>query len=191
MDEVVAVLRDPARAKTIIDNAYHEIALNPSYSFRSMVSEFDRDLAVEFDRRLSKRRFVARLVSYQRRSTNLFMLRHGAQGPLRHLVGSRQFLATGWRLIRDPKQGLDRIVTVAKQCLESASRAVQESKKSLELFVASTRRFLASAFLALREPKRSARSIARRAFDAVVPARYRSAVLDRIRSRQPGDSKSP
>ena len=44
MDEVVAVLRDPARAKAIIDNAYKEIALNPTYSFRTMVEEFDQDL---------------------------------------------------------------------------------------------------------------------------------------------------
>lgn len=45
MDEVVAVLRDPDRARRIIDNAYREIALNPLYGFRTMVEDFDRDIA--------------------------------------------------------------------------------------------------------------------------------------------------
>src|SRR5262249_53162455 len=44
MDEVVAVVRDPIRAQKIIDAAYHEVALNPRYSFLAMVEEFDRDI---------------------------------------------------------------------------------------------------------------------------------------------------
>lgn len=44
MDEIVEVLRDPQSAQQIIDNAYREVALNPRYSFCSMVEEFDRDL---------------------------------------------------------------------------------------------------------------------------------------------------
>lgn len=45
IDEVVAVLRDPVRARQIIDNAYLEVALNPRYSFRAMVEAFDADVA--------------------------------------------------------------------------------------------------------------------------------------------------
>jgi hypothetical protein len=45
MDEVVAVLRDNVRAQEIIDHAYREVALNPRYSFRAMVQEFDSDIA--------------------------------------------------------------------------------------------------------------------------------------------------
>lgn len=42
MDEVVAVLRDPTRAKEIIDRAYREVALEPRNSFRAMVEQVDR-----------------------------------------------------------------------------------------------------------------------------------------------------
>lgn len=42
MDEVVAVLRDPARAQEIIDTAYREVALNPAFSFAAAVAQFDR-----------------------------------------------------------------------------------------------------------------------------------------------------
>lgn len=45
IDEVIAVLRDPPRARQIIEAAYREVALNPRYGFRAMVEEFDRDLA--------------------------------------------------------------------------------------------------------------------------------------------------
>jgi len=41
MDEVVAVLRDQDRWAEIVECAYREIALNPRYTFRSMVEEFD------------------------------------------------------------------------------------------------------------------------------------------------------
>ncbi|MGI8527241.1 MAG: hypothetical protein ACR2K5_13905 [Pseudolabrys sp.] len=59
IDEVVAVLRDPARAKKIIDNAYNEVALNPAYSFRHMVEEFDRDLADHALKKLSRAARIA------------------------------------------------------------------------------------------------------------------------------------
>lgn len=42
MEEVVAVLRNPASAEEIIHNAYEEVALNPAYSYGAMVKEFDR-----------------------------------------------------------------------------------------------------------------------------------------------------
>jgi len=44
IDEVVTLLRDPGRAQEIIDAAYYEVAMNPAYSFRSMVETFDNDL---------------------------------------------------------------------------------------------------------------------------------------------------
>jgi len=44
MEEVVSVVRDPARATAIIENAYNEIALNTKYSLSAMMIEFDQDL---------------------------------------------------------------------------------------------------------------------------------------------------
>lgn len=41
MDEVVAILKAPERAKEIIDNAYREVALNPDNTFASMVEFLD------------------------------------------------------------------------------------------------------------------------------------------------------
>jgi len=41
MDEVVGVLRDPARWQDIVDRAYEEVALNSRYTFREMVRQFD------------------------------------------------------------------------------------------------------------------------------------------------------
>jgi hypothetical protein len=45
MAEVVAVLRDPARAQGIVDAAYREIALNPAYSFAAHVAHVDDVMA--------------------------------------------------------------------------------------------------------------------------------------------------
>jgi hypothetical protein len=45
IDEVIAVLRDPKRARDIIENAYRDVALNPRFTFQSMVSSFDEDVA--------------------------------------------------------------------------------------------------------------------------------------------------
>jgi hypothetical protein len=44
MEEVVGIIRDPARAKKIIDCAYEEVAANPKYSYEWMAADFDRDL---------------------------------------------------------------------------------------------------------------------------------------------------
>lgn len=41
MDEIVAVLRDPVRWKGVVDCAYEEVALNPRYTFKEMVRQFD------------------------------------------------------------------------------------------------------------------------------------------------------
>ena len=49
MAEVVAVLRDPARAEAIIDAAYNEVALNPAYTFKAMVEEIDRVIDEVFE----------------------------------------------------------------------------------------------------------------------------------------------
>jgi hypothetical protein len=48
IEEVVRVLRDPQRAQTIIDTAYHEVALNPNNMFPSMVEQLDAAIAKEF-----------------------------------------------------------------------------------------------------------------------------------------------
>lgn len=47
MDEVVAVLRDPARAGEIIERAYREIACNPRFGYRAMVNQFERMIDIE------------------------------------------------------------------------------------------------------------------------------------------------
>jgi hypothetical protein len=41
MADVVAIVRDPARATPIISRAYDEVARNPRYSFAAMVRQFD------------------------------------------------------------------------------------------------------------------------------------------------------
>jgi len=48
MAEVVAVLRDPARAQAIVDAAYREIARDPAYSYAPMVATFDRTMSAAF-----------------------------------------------------------------------------------------------------------------------------------------------
>jgi hypothetical protein len=48
MAEVVAVLRDHARAQQIVDTAYAEIALNPAYTFRAMVHRVDEVIAMTY-----------------------------------------------------------------------------------------------------------------------------------------------
>lgn len=47
MEEVVKVIRDPERAKKIIEAAYVEVACNPDNSFRAMVAHFDRVVSEE------------------------------------------------------------------------------------------------------------------------------------------------
>lgn len=42
MKEVVSVLRDEARAQSIVERAYQEIARNPRYSWRHFVNRFDK-----------------------------------------------------------------------------------------------------------------------------------------------------
>ena len=48
MDEVVAVLRDATRAQDIVDRAYHEVALNPAYTFRALVERVDEVIAATY-----------------------------------------------------------------------------------------------------------------------------------------------
>lgn len=47
MDEVVSILRDPARAKPIIDAAYNEIACSGKWTFRTFIKHFDRVISEE------------------------------------------------------------------------------------------------------------------------------------------------
>ena len=55
MDEVVAVLRDPARAGKIIDNAYREIACSDRWTLNSFVAHFDRVMNEEIDAATARR----------------------------------------------------------------------------------------------------------------------------------------
>ncbi len=48
MAEVVAILRDPAKANAIIDRAYREVSLNPDNSFAAMVKQVDRVIDAHF-----------------------------------------------------------------------------------------------------------------------------------------------
>ena len=48
MTDVVALLRDPARAQDIIDRAYEEVALNPDNHFEAMVHELDEVIDTNF-----------------------------------------------------------------------------------------------------------------------------------------------
>jgi hypothetical protein len=51
MAQVAAVLRDPERVAEIVANAYAEIALNPAYSYATMIEQFDeRTLELAADR---------------------------------------------------------------------------------------------------------------------------------------------
>jgi len=50
MDEVVAILRDPVRAKKIIDNAYNEIACSPRWTHKRFVEECDQLLDEELNK---------------------------------------------------------------------------------------------------------------------------------------------
>jgi len=45
MDEVVDVLRDPARAEAILQVTYDEIATNPAYSFQALTDLFDSEVS--------------------------------------------------------------------------------------------------------------------------------------------------
>lgn len=46
--EVVAVLKDEARAQEIIERAYHEVACDPRNTFQAFVAEFDAVMAAAF-----------------------------------------------------------------------------------------------------------------------------------------------
>ena len=48
MDEVAALLRRPADAQAIIDQAYNEIALNPAYTFRAFVKRVDQIIETDY-----------------------------------------------------------------------------------------------------------------------------------------------
>ncbi|WP_051346116.1 hypothetical protein [Bradyrhizobium sp. th.b2] len=42
MAEVVSVIRNPSKAQSIIDRAFHEVALSPAWTFKRMVEQFDK-----------------------------------------------------------------------------------------------------------------------------------------------------
>lgn len=49
IEEVVSILRNPARAQQIVDNAYQEVALNRTNWFESMVAELDVAIDQRFE----------------------------------------------------------------------------------------------------------------------------------------------
>jgi hypothetical protein len=42
MAEVVSIIRNPSKAQSIVDRAFHEVALSPAWTFRQMVERFDK-----------------------------------------------------------------------------------------------------------------------------------------------------
>lgn len=52
MTEIIQLLRDTGRARSIIDAAYFEIACNPAFSFKSMVKQVDDVIDELFDPRI-------------------------------------------------------------------------------------------------------------------------------------------
>jgi hypothetical protein len=46
--DVIAVLKDPTRAQSIIDLAYHEVACNPANTFTTFVGDFDQAMTDAF-----------------------------------------------------------------------------------------------------------------------------------------------
>ncbi len=51
IEEVVSTIRDPQRLQAIADRAYEEIALNPVYSYRHFIAQFDEVIEREFTAR--------------------------------------------------------------------------------------------------------------------------------------------
>lgn len=50
MAEVVAILRDPEKAKTIIEAAYREIACSGKWSYKTLIEQFDQAVGEEWKR---------------------------------------------------------------------------------------------------------------------------------------------
>ncbi|MBX7066615.1 MAG: hypothetical protein K1X28_05240 [Parachlamydiales bacterium] len=50
MKEVISVIRNKKRAKSIISKAYQEVALNPAFSYSSLTNIFDATLEQEFEK---------------------------------------------------------------------------------------------------------------------------------------------
>ena len=76
MDEVVAILRDPARAQQVIDTAYQEVALNPAYTFRAMVQRVDEVIAATFEAREERFGYSDDEFAWRTRHTNFDMTKY-------------------------------------------------------------------------------------------------------------------
>ncbi|MHC2337912.1 hypothetical protein [Bradyrhizobium sp. USDA 4454] len=50
MAEVVSIIRNPSKAQSIIDRAYHEVALSPAWTFKQMIERFDQVVTDEAQR---------------------------------------------------------------------------------------------------------------------------------------------
>ena len=104
MDEVVAVLRDPAKATAIIERAYAEVALNPDNSFEAMVRQFDRVIDEHF-----RPEMRAAAPPYSDSQIEAFRMRMYAGSALRTIRAKlRNRIAVGLNLVaRTVKAGLD------------------------------------------------------------------------------------
>lgn len=92
-DEVLAFLRDPVRMQEMADCAYEEVALNPKYSYRRFIEQFDAVAQGEHERR-----------GFRRSPTPHTRLRYAGQlalspGYVAHRLYSRTFQ---WILLGTP-----------------------------------------------------------------------------------------
>lgn len=88
MAEVVAVLRDEARAQQIVDTAYAEIALNPAYTFRAMVQRVDEVIAMTYAPSREREGYSDAEFAWRTGSAALDMTKYASVGsPLRFEPG--------------------------------------------------------------------------------------------------------
>ena len=88
MPEVVAILRDPARAQEVIDTAYREIALNPAYTFRALVERIDEVIAQTYQPAGARPGYSDAEFDWRTRDTDLDMTKYATvSSPLRFEAG--------------------------------------------------------------------------------------------------------
>ena len=76
MDEVVEILRTPAKAQEIIDRAYQEIALNPAYTFRAMVQRVDQIIADTYQPREERHGYSPAEFAWRTATTELDLTKY-------------------------------------------------------------------------------------------------------------------
>lgn len=73
--DVVATLKDPARAEAIINAAFVEVACNPENTFRAFVKVFDRTIENSFKPGMQAKRMPMTDVQFQRQSSPTVLTR--------------------------------------------------------------------------------------------------------------------